>query len=113
MTEIFIVAIETWDVDALVVRLLGLRWHQYRPRETPMYFNRRSMRALFEPRHWELVSFRPCAKGISVRNGFHVLGLGLPLTGKRGAAAWLGGLTVPYRLGDLVWVTLRRRADAA
>ena len=109
-----LVAIETWDADALVVRLLGMRWHQYRPRETPIYFNRRSLTALFEPAHWDLVTYRAHAKGISLRNGLHVLGVDLPPDdGRGGAAAWLGGLTVPYRLGDLVWVVLRRRHDAA
>ena len=107
-----LVAIETWDADALVVRLLGTRWHQYRPRETPVYFNRRSLQALFRPPRWELVAYRPCTKRISLRNGFHVLGLELPANGGRSFAARLGNLTVPYRLGDLVWVLLRRRADA-
>lgn len=101
-----VVAIETWDADALIVRLLGLRWHQYRPRETPIYLNRRSLQALFQPEHWELVTYHARAKEISLRNGLHVLGVDLP------AGAWLGGLTVPYRAGDLVWAVLRRRTDA-
>jgi 2-polyprenyl-3-methyl-5-hydroxy-6-metoxy-1,4-benzoquinol methylase len=106
-----VVAIETWDADALIVRLLGLRWHQYRPRETPIYLNRRSLRALFPPEHWELLTYRSRAKGISLRNGLHVLGIELPPPERGGGAAWLGGVTVPYRLGDLVWAVLRRRAD--
>jgi len=108
-----VVALETWDVDALVVRLMGLRWHQYRPLETPVYFNRRSLQALFRPEHWELVTYHPRAKGISLRNGLHVLGVDLPPGDRAGAAAWLGALTVPYRLGDLVWAVLRRRVDDA
>jgi SAM-dependent methyltransferase len=108
------VAIETWDADAMVVRLLGTRWHQYRPRETPIYFNRRSLMALFQPAHWDLVTYRAHAKGISLRNGLHVLGVDLPPDdGRSGIAARLGALTVPYRLGDLVWVVLRRRPDGA
>jgi SAM-dependent methyltransferase len=109
-----LVAIETWDADALVVRLLGSRWHQYRPRDTPIYFNRQSLTSLFQPAHWDLVTYRAHAKGISLRNGLHILGIDLPPDdGRGGAAAWLGGLTVPYRLGDLVWAVLRRRSDAA
>ena len=77
-------------------------------------FNRRSISALFEPAHWDLVTYRTHAKGISLRNGLHILGVDLPDGYTAGsAAAWLGRLTVPYRLGDLVWVVLRRRSDAA
>jgi len=106
-----LVALETWDVDALVVRLMGLRWHQYRPHDTPVYFNRRSLQTLFRPEHWELVTYHSCAKGISLRNGLHVLGVHLP--SGDGSAAWLGALSVAYRLGDLVWAVFRRRLDGA
>ena len=109
-----LVVLETWDADAFVVRLLGARWHQFRPSDTPIYLNRRSLSALFEPAHWDLLTYRAQGKGISVRNGLHILGVDLPADDTRGsAAAWLGRLTVPYRLGDLVWVVLRRRSDAA
>jgi hypothetical protein len=109
-----LVVLETWDADAFVVRLLGARWHQFRPSDTPIYLNRRSLSALFEPAHWDLLTYRAQGKGISVRNGLHILGVDLPADETRGsAAAWLGRLTVPYRLGDLVWVVLRRRSDAA
>jgi 2-polyprenyl-3-methyl-5-hydroxy-6-metoxy-1,4-benzoquinol methylase len=108
-----LVAIETWDSGALVARLLGSRWHQYRPRNTPVYLNRRSLAELFRSVHWELVTYRAHAKGISLRNGLHILGIDLPAATGHGAAAWLGALTVPYRLGDLVWVVLRRRSDGS
>ena len=109
-----LVVLETWDADAFVARLLGSRWHQFRPRDTPIYLNRRSLTALFEPAHWELLTYRTHGKSISLRNGLHVLGVDLPAGDTPGsAAAWLGRVTVPYRLGDLVWVVLRRRSDAA
>jgi SAM-dependent methyltransferase len=105
-----VLAIETWDVDSLVARLMGMRWHQYRPRETPTYYTHRSLVTLFAPPEWELLEFGPRAKGISLRNGFHILGLEIP--SGPGLLARLGDVAIPYSLGDLVMAVFRRRGEA-
>jgi len=103
--------LETWDADALLVKLLGMRWHQYRPRDTPIYLNRRSIERLFPAPAWTLVEFRARTKWIRLRHGLHALGL-TGGNGNRPSAGPLSRLVVPYRLGDLVWVVLRRNPDA-
>jgi 2-polyprenyl-3-methyl-5-hydroxy-6-metoxy-1,4-benzoquinol methylase len=59
-------ALETWDVDALVVRMSGMRWHKYRPDETPIYLNRQSLTTLFRPEEWTLVEYRARTKWITL-----------------------------------------------
>jgi 2-polyprenyl-3-methyl-5-hydroxy-6-metoxy-1,4-benzoquinol methylase len=107
-----IVALETWDASAAVVRLLGMRWHKYRPQDTPVYLNRQALTALFTPEHWEVVEFRPRTKWISVRHGLHALGIQTSAM-NGGPTPWFARFSLPYRLGDLVWVVLRRRAASA
>ncbi len=105
--------LETWNVDALVVKLAGMRWHQYRPRDTPIYLNRRSIERLLPSPTWTLVEFRARTKRIRLQHGLHALGLHSGGNGNgRGARGLFSRLVVPYRLGDLVWVVLRRNPDA-
>jgi SAM-dependent methyltransferase len=115
-----ILALETWDADALVVRLAGMRWHKYRPADTPIYLNRASLLRLFPAPHWTLVEYRARTKWIRLQHGLHALGITLGdkapghSNGARPAAGSLAErltqVTVPYRLGDLVWAVLRREA---
>ena len=105
-----IVAIETWDWSSLAARLLGLRWHQYQPEYVPCYYNRKSLLTLFAPGDWECLAYGPGTKWISARRAFDIL------AEKHGARALralggsaIGSIDLPYRLGDLVWVILRRR----
>ncbi len=117
-----IVALETWDADALVVRLAGMHWHKYRPRETPIYLNRRSLLRLFPSPCWTLIEYRARTKWIRLEHGLHALGIrprerdGKGGTGAAPRRTWLARLTnlsVPYRLGDLVWAVLRRERESA
>ena len=70
-----LLALETWDVDALVVRMSGMKWHKYRPDETPIYLNRQSLTTLFRPEEWTLVEYRARTKWITLAHGLHALGL--------------------------------------
>jgi 2-polyprenyl-3-methyl-5-hydroxy-6-metoxy-1,4-benzoquinol methylase len=108
-----LVALETWDVDAPVVRFSGMRWHKYRPQETPIYLNRRSLTTLFRPEDWTLVEYRARTKWITLAHGLHALGLAAHPTRNGGPPRHrfrdrIGRLSVPYHLGDLVWAVLRR-----
>jgi SAM-dependent methyltransferase len=107
-----LLALETWDVDALVVRMSGMKWHKYRPDETPIYLNRQSLTTLFRPENWTLVEYRARTKWITLAHGLHALGLA-PHPGKNGVRRHgvrdrIGRLSLPYHLGDLVWAVLRR-----
>lgn len=112
-------ALETWDADSPVARVLGPRWHQYDPVHVPSYFNRSSLHRLFEPAQWMLVDYRATAKWVSIGRGCSVLEHGFRRTAlgpvfNRLARSPLARAEVPYALGDLVWVVLqrtRRRAD--
>ncbi len=101
--------IETWDWRSLVARVQGLQWHQYHPEYVPHYFDRRSLLTLFCPADWQLIEYRRATKWISVRRALDILG------SKHGAAAFrilgrgpIGLIDVPYRMGDLIWVSFRR-----
>ncbi len=113
-----LVAIETWDVDALVARLAGMKWHQYRPGDTPIYLNRRSLTRLFDPEYWTLIEYRPRTKWLTLAHGLHSLGIGDEPVGNGrpprlgGLMERIGRLALPYRLGDLVWAVLRRNTHA-
>jgi len=99
---------ETWDRDALVARLLRQRWPQYSPPSVLHYFARRDLERLLEPSHWEWVAYGSAAKWLSVRHGLSLLDHQLQdtlLAGPCGriARSVPASLSVPYRLGDLVF----------
>lgn len=111
-----LLALETWDVDALVVRLSGMKWHKYRPYETPIYLNRHSLTTLFRPEEWTLVEYRARTKWITLAHGLHALGLAAHPTKnggppRHGLRDRIGRLSLPYHLGDLVWAVLRRKTE--
>ena len=108
-----LVLVETWDVDALAVRLLGARWHQWDARFVPYYFSERAFRHIFDAGRWQL-RWEAAAKWISAGRGLSILAGGLP-DGRarrlldRLAAGALGSVDVPYFAGDLVMAQLVRR----
>lgn len=108
-----LLALETWDVDALIARLSGMRWHKYRPHDTPIYLNRRSLSTLFAPEHWTLVEYRARTKWITLAHGLHALGLAAHPNGvkRHTVRDRIGRLALPYHLGDLVWAVMRRVGD--
>ncbi len=106
-----LVVVETWDWQSKVARRLGMEWHQYDPRYVPSYFDRPSLLALFPPPAWRLERYESAAKWISARRALGILrrkhGWPVPATVER----LCGRVDVPYKLGDLVWVVLRRTSD--
>jgi SAM-dependent methyltransferase len=108
--------IETWNADSLAARLLGTRWHQYSPRYVPYYYTRQSLETLFRRAVWRTVAFGRWAKWISVERACAVLAHTLP---SRGLARMvralgdgrLGGLELPYALGDLVLLAMQRQPE--
>jgi 2-polyprenyl-3-methyl-5-hydroxy-6-metoxy-1,4-benzoquinol methylase len=112
-----VVALETWDADAMIARVAGMKWHQYRPADTPIYLNRRSLARLFNPEHWTLIEYRARTKWITLAHGLHALGLGAHAgdngdAPRHGFMERIGRVALPYRLGDLVWAVLRRNPHA-
>ena len=102
-----ILAVETWDRNSLLARVLGRRWHQYSPPYVLSYFNRASLRRLFDAEHWRHRSYSVATKWITLRRGLSILGglagtgLAAELMGLLGGT-WVGSLEMPYFLGDLI-----------
>lgn len=96
-----VVLVETWDRDSVAARLSGRRWHQWSPRRVQSWFNRSSLEALFPHRTWEWLRFGPVVRWLPLARGLEVVGA--PPIGA------LGRILLPYRLGDLVALHVRKR----
>ncbi|MGQ0712304.1 MAG: class I SAM-dependent methyltransferase [Gemmatimonadaceae bacterium] len=109
-----LVAIETSNYRSTVARLLGSRWHLCSPPSVMYYHTRRSLQTLFASSRWRMIAFRRAVKWISVehalsrlehRAGASVVARALGRLRSRVPAT----LSVPYALGDIVFVAFQRR----
>jgi SAM-dependent methyltransferase len=108
------VALETSNYRAFIPRVLGSRWHLCSPPSVMYYYSRRSLDTLFDPSRWRLVTFRPAIKWLTLE---HALSRLEHRASSRTVARALASvrrlvpdaLSVPYALGDLVFVVFQRR----
>lgn len=109
-----LVVVETWDWRSMIAKALGMNWHQYNARHVPCYYSRHAIEVAFPRPEWQLIRYRIATKWISARRATEILArqydhgwltrlLASP------AGELVRRLDVPYRLGDLVWVVLRRQ----
>jgi 2-polyprenyl-3-methyl-5-hydroxy-6-metoxy-1,4-benzoquinol methylase len=109
-----VVVIETWDWKSTIARTLGMGWHQYNARHVPCYYTKHSIGLVFPAADWDLVHYTTATKWISMRRAAEIIAR---RQGTRWVTQVLAGaagnmisrLDVPYRLGDLVWIVLRRK----
>lgn len=109
--------LETWDPHSLFARILGSRWPTYEPPTVLHCFTRRTLSRLFDPQRFELLVYRPSSKWISLDHALSLLEYEARefrrVSGALRAArrSWIGRLSVPYRLGDLIFAVLRKRLE--
>lgn len=99
------VIIETWDRASPVARLMRSSWQQVSPPSVVWMFHRGAAARMASSAGLRLRSWRTSRKKISVRWGLSLVAAKHPAGRaalERCAASPIGGLTVPYRLGDLV-----------
>lgn len=103
-----VLTIETWDRHSAVARRLGARWQQVTPPSVLWLFADDDLRRLVSGAGFDEVEVRVATKWVSVAT---VLGQSAGGSGvvRRIAGSRLGSIGLPYRLGDLVVVTARRR----
>jgi SAM-dependent methyltransferase len=104
------VAIETWDWTSPAARLMGMSWHQYSPRYLRCLYSRRALHALFPSPRWHLRTIATATKWVSAARALDVLSCRY---GVRWPRPWIEAarhVPVPYRLGDLLWVVVRRES---
>lgn len=109
--------VETWDPHSWLARLLGSRWPTYAPPTVLYCFTKSTLGRLFDSDRWTPVSYRPAMKWISLEHGLSLLEyeaehtpIARVLAPVLGAVrrSFLGGLDVPYCLGDLAVAVFRR-----
>lgn len=103
-----VLTIETWDRYSTVARRLGAQWQQVTPPSVLWLFAGDDLRRVVGEAGFEAVEVRTATKWVSVAT---VLGQSSGGSGviRRVAGSRLGAIGLPYRLGDLVVVTARRR----
>jgi 2-polyprenyl-3-methyl-5-hydroxy-6-metoxy-1,4-benzoquinol methylase len=109
--------VETWDPHSLLARALGSRWPTYAPPTVLYCFTKRTLAHLFDSTKWTRISYRPSMKWISLDHGLSLLEYEVEHTPLArvtrsvfGAVrrSFVGGLDVPYCLGDLALAVFRR-----
>jgi SAM-dependent methyltransferase len=114
--------VETWDPNSWLARLLGSRWPTYAPPTVLYCFTKRTLGRLFEPGRWTPISYRPSMKWISLDHGLSLLEYEAEHTPavrvlkpimSAVRRSFLGGLDVPYCLGDLAVASFRRESPDA
>jgi SAM-dependent methyltransferase len=110
-----ILALSTGDLDSVVARLSGKRWHLLTPRHHNYFFSGRTIRMLVESHGFDVVDIsRPGAR-YSVAHLAYKLERFLPgssRVSRRLASSSLGRVSVPVNLFDITTVVARRTADA-
>ncbi len=107
-----VLAIESWDVTSRAARLFGGRWQQLSPPSVIHLFSSRGLGEMLAQHGFEVVMSAASSKRVSVELVAGVLSqrsqtLARPL--RKLTASRLGGVGVPYRLGDLITVIARKR----
>lgn len=106
-----LIAIETWDSTSRVARMMGTRWQQLSPPSVVHLLSRRGLDQLLERLGMTVASTRPTSKRVSVELVAAVVTQKVPVL-NRGLRhlgdSWVGRLSVPYRLGDLITVIARK-----
>jgi 2-polyprenyl-3-methyl-5-hydroxy-6-metoxy-1,4-benzoquinol methylase len=108
-----VIALSTGDIDSLLARLSGERWHLLTPRHHNYFFSQATLVRMLRHAGFELVRTAHYAAWHSAKHlaykleSFPSRGLGRSLS-HRLATAWLGRLLFPVNLFDIVTVVARK-----
>ena len=106
-----VVAIETWDRTSRIAKAFGARWQQANPPSVIHLFSHDGIERMVERADLRLVSLRRTPKHVSVGLVAGVASGRWPVLAKPLGPVrrhdGLSGLSLPYRLGDLVTAIAR------
>ncbi len=68
-----LVLVESWDMNSLVARILGRRWHEYSPPSVINWFSNKSLTTLFNKHGFELIDTGFPAKRINLKHALSLL----------------------------------------
>jgi 2-polyprenyl-3-methyl-5-hydroxy-6-metoxy-1,4-benzoquinol methylase len=111
-----LLALSTGDIDTLVAKVSGSRWHLLTPNHHNFYFSTSTLGRLLRDAGLEVVSARHTAGYFSDRYIVHKLRTMLPASkvfdriAARTSESKLGERAVPVSLGDIVTIVARKPA---
>jgi SAM-dependent methyltransferase len=103
-----LVLIESWNMNSLIARLLGSRWHEYSPPSVLHWFSDSTLKQLLEKQGFKLIAKGHPMKKINVRHAVSLLDEKLPKFAfkkqiLKQADILAGKYSVIYPLHDLKW----------
>ena len=109
-----ILALSTGDVESLVARVSGRRWHLLTPRHHNFFFSRRTLRRLLGEAGFEIQDVSHEASLYSLQHVVYKLETLVPLAAvrraaKRAGSGRFGALAFPLNLFDVVTVLARKQ----
>ncbi len=113
-----LLALSTGDVESLVARVTGKRWHLLTPTHHNYFFGRTTLAKLLDQADFEVVSTTNEASWYSTAHLLYKLETLLPLGVGRALShrlrrSRIGELEIPVNLYDIVTIVARKRAYAA
>ena len=113
-----LLALSTGDVESLVARVTGKRWHLLTPAHHNYFFGRTTLAKLLDQRGFEVLLATSEASWYSTAHLLYKLETLLPLGIGRAFShrlrrSRIGRLEIPVNLYDIVTIVARKRADAA
>lgn len=108
-----VLALSTGDVDSLVARACGRRWHLLTPRHHNFFFSKKTLRMLLERAGFEVLMVSYEAARYSLQHVVFKIETLVELPGVRHGArrigeGKLGAVTLPLNLFDIVTVVARK-----
>jgi len=110
------VLIESWNMNSIVAKLLGKRWHEYSPPSVLNWFSDSTLSQLFEKIGFQFIAKGYPQKQINVEHAMALLEEKLPRFVFKeqlfnSTISFAGKLTVNYPLHDLKWYLFRKRSS--
>ena len=110
-----VIALSTGDIDSIVARLAGKRWHLLTPRHHNFFFSEATLRLMLERSGFDVVAVSHAGARYSLSHLVYKLGRHAPSRlstqiARRAAQSRVGRASIPVNLRDIVSAVAVRRA---